>query len=60
MDPSGSLNNLFLATFTVADGLMIAGVILLIVFSAFFSASETAYTKANMLRLKGYADEKKK
>lgn len=61
MDPSGSIQSLIAtATFTWADGLAIAGVFVLILFSAFFSASETAFTKANILRLKSYADEKRK
>lgn len=60
MDPSGILSLMASAKFTMADGLAIAGVFVLIMFSAFFSSSETAFTKANLLRLRSYADEKKK
>ena len=45
-------------TFSVADGFTIFGIILLLMCSAFFSASETAYSTANVLRIKNYADEK--
>ncbi len=47
-------------SFTVTDGLSILGIVLLLVLSAFFSASETAFTTANALRIKNYADEKVK
>lgn len=62
MDPSGIFFLISSATpsFGWPDALAIVGVIILIAFSAFFSASETAFTKANMLRLRSYADEKKK
>ena len=63
MDPSGIqflISSASAPVFKWTDALAIAGVIILIAFSAFFSASETAFTKANMLRLRSYADEKKK
>ena len=47
-------------SFTVTDGLSILGIVLLLVLSAFFSASETAFTTANALRIKNYAEEKVK
>lgn len=37
-------------------GLIIA-IVILIVFSAFFSSSETAFSTANLIRLRNYADE---
>ena len=39
---------------------MIAAIVLLIACSAFFSSSETAFSTANALRIKNYADEKVK
>ncbi len=61
MSPSGSAINLILATsFQLTDIFAILGVIVLLAFSAFFSASETAFTKANILRLRSYADNKQK
>lgn len=63
MDPSGIfflISSASVPSFGLADALAIVGVIILIAFSAFFSASETAFTKANLLRLRSYADEKKK
>lgn len=59
--PSLNVQNLICAAnFTIGDGLAIAGVLFLLVFSAFFSASETAYSRVNLIRIKNYADEKKK
>ena len=46
------------SSFTVADGFMIAAIVLLIACSAFFSSSETAFSTVNALRIKNYADEK--
>lgn len=61
MAPSGVINNLICsAAFRVQDGLAILGVAILLIFSAFFSASETAFTKVNLLRMRSYADEKKR
>ncbi|MBQ8468135.1 MAG: HlyC/CorC family transporter [Clostridia bacterium] len=48
------------ASFTLTDGLSIAGIVLLIMLSAFFSASETAFSTVSPLRIKSYADEKVK
>ena len=47
-------------TFNIGDGLTIFAIILLLFCSAFFSASETAFSTANALRMKNYADEKVK
>lgn len=47
-------------TFTQGDLLSIIGIVLLIICSAFFSASETAYSSSNSLRLKTLAEEKAK
>lgn len=59
MNPSIFLlsNNL---SFTIADGLMILGIVLLIILSAFFSSSETAFSSVNILHIKSFADEKVK
>lgn len=46
--------------FTKVDVFTIIGIILLICCSAFFSASETAYSSSNTLRLKTLAEEKQK
>lgn len=45
-------------SFSVGDGFMIVAIVLLIVCSAFFSSSETAFSTVNALRIKNYADEK--
>ncbi|MBQ7466969.1 MAG: HlyC/CorC family transporter [Clostridia bacterium] len=59
MVPPSIFSNLICSNnFTVADGFAIAGILLLILFSAFFSASETAFSRANPLRIKSLADEK--
>ncbi len=47
-------------SFTNSDILLIIGIIFLICCSAFFSASETAYSSSNSLRLKTLAEEKQK
>lgn len=47
-------------SFNIADGFTIVAIILLLCCSAFFSASETAFSTANALRIKNYADEKVK
>ena len=51
---------LLASNFTLGDGLGIAGIVLLILLSAFFSASETAFSSVNPLRIKSYADDKVK
>ena len=59
MVPPSIFSNLICSNnFAVADGFAIAGILLLILFSAFFSASETAFSRANPLRIKSLADEK--
>lgn len=47
-------------SFANTDVLLIIGIIFLICCSAFFSASETAYSSSNTLRLKTLAEEKQK
>ncbi|MBQ2864660.1 MAG: HlyC/CorC family transporter [Clostridia bacterium] len=46
--------------FTLTDGLLIISLIILLSLSAFFSASETAFSTANIIRIRNYADEKVK
>lgn len=46
--------------FTLTDGLLIIALIILLSLSAFFSASETAFSTANIIRMRNYADEKVK
>ena len=61
MAPPSVLQNIILSnSFKVQDAFAIFGVILLLIFSAFFSATETAFSCANQIRLRNYADEKKK
>jgi hypothetical protein len=45
-------------TFGMTDGLFIVAIILLVVLSAFFSASETAFSSVNTLHIKTFAEEK--
>ena len=44
----------------VGDTILIFSVIILIVFSAFFSATETAFSSVNTLHIRTYVDEKRK
>lgn len=62
MYPPCSILNLISAkvTFTWSDGLAIVGVVLLIFFSAFFSSAETAFSRVNLIRIKSYAEEKRR
>ena len=53
-------NYLLASNFTLGDGFGIAGIVLLVLLSAFFSASETAFSAVNPLRIKSYADDKVK
>ncbi|MBQ7453328.1 MAG: HlyC/CorC family transporter [Clostridia bacterium] len=46
--------------FNLADGLCILGIFILLLFSAFFSASETAFLSVNPVRIKTLAEEKQK
>ena len=48
------------SNFGITDGFTIFAIVLLLCCSAFFSASETAFSTANLLRIKSYADEKVK
>ncbi len=57
MDPS----SLILAkTFEMTDALSVVAIVLLLVLSAFFSASETAFSSVNTLHIKTYAEDKVK
>ena len=58
--PSNIINFLGASNFGTGDALAIVGVILLLFFSAFFSSAETAFSKVNLIRMKNYADEKRK
>lgn len=61
MIPSSNIINFLGASkFGTGDALAIVGVILLLAFSAFFSSAETAFSRSNLIRLKNYADEKRK
>lgn len=52
--------SLICANFGIGDGFTIVAIILLLLCSAFFSSCETAFSTANALRIKNYADEKVK
>jgi len=54
MLPSSSItqNLLCSAKFGVPDALAILGIIVLLAFSAFFSSAETAFSRANLIRMK--------
>jgi CBS domain containing-hemolysin-like protein len=57
MDPSAfMLSN----QFNVSDGLSIFAIVVLLILSAFFSASETAFSSVNTLHIKSYAEDKVK
>lgn len=54
-------SNLLLAyNFGVTDAISIVAIVLLIVLSAFFSASETAFSSVNTLHIKSFAEQKVK
>ena len=53
-------NYLLAANFSVYDGLGIAGIAILILLSAFFSASEAAFMAVSPVRIRAYADDKVK
>ena len=57
MDPSQFI---LAKSFGVTDGLSILVILLLVVLSAFFSSSETAFSSVNTLHIKTYAEEKVK
>ena len=46
--------------FGMSDAILIVAIVLLLVFSAFFSASETAFSSVNTLRVRTLAEEKVK
>lgn len=47
-------------TFGVSDAIFIFCVLILIVLSAFFSATETAFSSVNTMHIRAYVDEKRK
>lgn len=51
-------NLLLKINFTMTDGLLIVALIIFLSLSAFFSASETAFSTANMIRMRNNVDEK--
>ena len=51
---------LLCANFQTVDALMLIALAFLVVCSAFFSASETAFSTANTIRIKNYANDKVK
>ncbi len=53
------LYGLFEMTSTVV-GLLTAAIVILLLISAFFSCSEIAYSSVNIMRLKSYAEEKRR
>lgn len=55
------LPNLLLGiNFTIADGLLIVVLVILLSLSAFFSSSETAFSTANLIRMRNNVEEKVK
>ena len=58
MSPCYSL--LSAKTFGVGDTILVFFVVILIVLSAFFSATETAFSSVNTLHIRTYVDEKRK
>ncbi len=57
MDPSALM---LTKQFELTDGIMIIAIVFLLLLSAFFSASETAFSSVNTLHIKQYAEEKVK
>lgn len=53
-------NLLLQVKFNGADALLIVALIVLLMLSAFFSASETAFSTANSIRIRNYVEEKRK
>lgn len=58
MDPSSFI--LSKINFGMTDAISLVAVVLLVVLSAFFSSSETAFSSVNTMRIKNYAEEKVK
>ena len=53
-------NLLLKVQFSPIDAILIVAVIFLLICSSFFSASETAFSTANLIRIKNNADDKVK
>lgn len=54
------LPGLLLGKFNFGSFAILVGIIILLICSSFFSASETAFSTSNNIRLRNYADEKRK
>ena len=60
MDPANLLLSGILPKFTVSDAFTLVALVALLILSAFFSASETAFSSVNTLRIRQHADDKVK
>ena len=58
--PSSLLASVEVPEFLITDAICILLVVFCLIASAFFSSSETAFSGVNMIRIKNYAEEKRK